>query len=99
MHLTYERLKKHPLTFLRLTGVQVKEFDQIVTKVMPAFIQMQSKKLCPGRTSHLPTIEDKILCVLIYYRTYVTHVFLGYLLNLYNANICRLTKRDGAFIG
>jgi hypothetical protein len=85
MHLTYERLKAHPLNFLRLTGVQVKEFAQIITQVMPAFIQMQSKKLCPGHKSHLPTIEDKILCVLIYYRTYITHVFLGYLFNLHNA--------------
>ena len=93
MHLTYERLKKHPLTFLRLTAVQVKEFDQLVIMVMPALIQMQSKKLCPDWKSHLPTIENKILCALIYYRTYVTHVFLGYLFNLHNANICRLIKK------
>ena len=93
MHLTYERLKKYPLTFLRLTAVQVKEFDQLLIMVMPALIQMQSKKLCPERKSHLPTIENKILCALIYYRTYVTHVFLGYLFNLHNANICRLIKK------
>ena len=93
MHLTYERLKKHPLTFLRLTGLQVKEFDQVVNKVMPAFIHMQSMKLCPGRKSHLPTLEDKLLCVLVYYRTYVSHLFLGYLFNLHNANICRLIKK------
>src|SRR6185369_10670608 len=42
---------------------------------------------------HLPTIENKILCALICYRTYVTHVFLGYLFNLHNANICRLIKK------
>lgn len=93
MHLTYERLKAHPLTFLRLTGLHVKEFDKVITKILPDFIQMQSKKLCPGRTSHLTTLEDKVLCVLIYYRTYITHVFLGYLFNLHNANICRVIKK------
>ena len=40
-----------------------------------------------------PTIEDKVLCLMIYYRTYITHTFLGYLVGLHNSNICRLFKK------
>jgi len=29
----------------------------------------------------------------MYYRTYISHVFLGYLFNLHNSNICRLLRK------
>jgi len=29
----------------------------------------------------------------MYYRTYITHEFIGYLFNVHNANVCRLFKR------
>jgi len=93
MHLTYQRLKGKPVNFLKLTGLKVEEFDKIVIKLKPAFEELEAKKLLAGRTSHLPTIEDKLLCVFIYYRTYITHVFLGYLFNLHNSNICRVIKK------
>ncbi len=54
---------------------------------------LERKKKAHGRMSHLRTLEDKILCVVIYHRTYITHRSLGYLLNLHNANICRLMKK------
>jgi hypothetical protein len=93
MHLTYERLKGKPVNFLKLTGLNVEEFDKIVIKLKPAFEELEAKKLLAGRTSHLATMEDKLLCVFIYYRTYITHVFLGYLFNLHNSNICRVIKK------
>jgi len=79
--------------------LKVEEFDKIVNKVKPSFKRVEAKKLLAGRTSHLPTIEDKLLCVFVYYRTYITHVFLGYLFKLHNSNICRLIKEDGDPIG
>ena len=30
---------------------------------------------------------------MLYYRTYITHEFIGYLVGLHNANICRLFKK------
>lgn len=54
---------------------------------------MEKQKKCHGRMSNLPTLEDKIFCVILYYRTYITHRFLGCLFNLHNANICRLLKK------
>jgi hypothetical protein len=93
MSLNYQRLTKHPYSFLQITGLNIEEFNKIVGKVRGDIEKMESLKKCHGRNSHLPTIEDKLLCVFIYYRTYITHSFLGYLFNLHNSNICRLLKK------
>lgn len=93
MQLNYIHLSKKPTTFQRLTGLKIDEFIKIVGIIRPSWELEISKKKSHGRTSHLPTIEDKILCICIYYRTYITHEFLGYLFNLHNSNICRLLKK------
>lgn len=94
MQLTYERLKKKPQIFLRLTGITVNEFEQIRDKVKPLWEEeIEQKKKRPGRTSQLRYFEDKLLALFLYYRTYITHEFIGYLVGLHNANICRLFKK------
>lgn len=93
MQLTYQRLRKHPYTFKRITGVSPQEFEAIVEQVRPSFEQMEAKKLGHGRNSHLPTLEDKLVCLFIYYRSYITHIFLGYLFNLHKTNICRAIRK------
>jgi len=91
MQLTYERLKKKPHIFLRLTGTTITEFDQIVEKVKPLWEkEIEQRKKQHGRTSHLKYFEDKLMALFMYYRTYITHEFVGYLVGLHNANICRL---------
>ena len=94
MSLSYSRLMKRPLTFLRLSGVKVKEFQEICERVHPLWEEIiEEKKKRHGRTSHLKNFEDKLLALCIYYRTYITHEFIGYLFGLHNANICRLFKK------
>ena len=93
MHLTYQGLSKRPLSFTRMTGLTIQEFKELVNKIAPSYQQIEESKLCHGRNSRLVTLADKLLCVLIYYRTYITHVFLGYLFNLDASNICRLLKK------
>jgi len=93
MHLTYARISKYPYNFRRITGLRLATFDQLVLQVRPVFEKLEASKLRHGRLSHLPTLEDKLLCVLMYYRTYISHVFLGYLFNLHNSNICRLLRK------
>ena len=93
MALNYKRLAKNPHSFKNLTGMELKDFNKLIERLSKAWQVMQAKKKSHGRNSHLPTLEDKLLCVLIYYRTYITHTFLGYLFNLHNANICRLIKK------
>jgi hypothetical protein len=93
MHLTYTRISKYPYDVRRIAGLRLETFDKLVLKVRPLFKELESSKLRHGRMSHLPTLKDKLLCVLMYYRTYISHVFLCYLFNLHNSNICRLLRR------
>jgi Helix-turn-helix of DDE superfamily endonuclease len=93
MQLSYERLRKQPYAFKRITALSVKEFEAIAHQVRPSFEELEAKKLGHGRNSHLPTLEDKLVCIFIYYRRYITHIFLGYLFNLHDSNICRTIKK------
>lgn len=92
MSLSYKKIQGHKYNFVQLTGLSIEEFDKIVELVRP-LSAVESKKKIAGRKSPLETLEDKVLCLLIYYRTYITHSFLGYLFNLHNSNICRLIKK------
>ena len=93
MSLNYHNLKEHPRNFRDVTGLKIEEFEKVVEKVSPEWKKVQEQKKCHGRTSRLPVLEDKILCIILYYRTYITHRFLSYLFNLHNSNICRLLKK------
>jgi hypothetical protein len=95
MSITYKSLSKHPTNFQKLTGLEVEEFIKI-SKVLikPIYEKERLKRVKDntGRTSNIKTLEDKLICLFIYYRCYITHEFLGYLFNLHNSNICRLFK-------
>ncbi|MDR0580902.1 MAG: hypothetical protein LBG04_02195 [Holosporaceae bacterium] len=56
--------------------MKVEEFCEIVEKVRPEWDKLQKQKKVSGRNSHLKTLEDEILLVLIFYRFYVSHEFL-----------------------
>lgn len=92
MALSYRSLVKHPHCFQKLTGLSIKEFIEITEKVRPNYIKWEEDKKASGRPSGFEGLEDKVLCLMMYYRTYITHTFLGYLFNLHNANVCRLFK-------
>lgn len=94
MSLSYAKLSKKWLSFRRLSGVDIKEFNQITEAIRTEWsVSIENNKQCAGRNSKLSTLEDKLLALMIYYRTYTTHEFIGYLFNLHNSNICRLFKK------
>ncbi len=93
MSLNFSKLSKSPKNFLHLTGVKIEEFKELVERVRPGWVLIQKAKKCDGRTSQLPTIEDQILCTLLYYRTYNSQEFLGFLFDLHESNVCRLLKK------
>ena len=89
MSLSYKELVKSPRVFYNLTGLTIAEFQQIIHLNLPNFCLKEASKKAVGRPSNLSTLENKLLCLLIYYRCYITQVFLGYLFNLHKSNICR----------
>ena len=100
MSLTYLNLSKRPQVFKRMTGVSLLEFEEIISRIRSLWdSSVESLKKPQGRVSVLKTLEDKLMALLIYYRTYITHEFLGHLCGLHNSNICRLFKKLEPLLG
>jgi hypothetical protein len=93
MSLNFSKLSKSPRNFLHLTGVSIEEFRELVERIKPDWELIKESKKCDGRTSQLSTIEDQVLCTLLYYRTYNSQEFLGFMFDLHESNICRLLKK------
>ena len=90
MLLSYTELSKHPRIFRKLTGLKLKHFNKILTEVSK-YLDKEFSNI--GRKPKINNHEDRVLLVLIYYRTYMTQEFLGYLIGLDESNICRLLNR------
>jgi len=92
MSLRYLKVKKKPTTFRRLFVVSVSEFEIILLKVLP---EWQKKVLGrykgPGRP-YDHSLEDMILMLLLYYRSYITQEFVGYLFALDKSRVCRIIQ-------
>jgi hypothetical protein len=95
------RLTRRPVTFKRLTGLNAPQFCDLLKEVAPKIEQADRKRLNKrerqraigaGNEYSLP-LCDRLLMTLIYYRTYVSQEFLGYLFDLDAANVCRNMAR------
>ena len=76
MSLRYEKLKSRPVTFLGLFGVTVSQFEEIMKMFTPLWgAQVLGAYKRPGRPFKLG-IEEMVLIVLLYYRSYATHLFI-----------------------
>ena len=90
MLLKYKTLSKKPRIFRKLTGLNLANFDALLTKVVPI---LDKEFSILGRKSKVNTHQNRVLLVLIYYRCYMTQEFIGYLVDLNESNICRLFSR------
>jgi len=94
------RLAKRPVTFMRLTGLPVERFKALVTEVEPLLEAANVKRLSRrerrrgigGGRRYGQSACDRLLMTLIYYRTYVSQEFLGYLFDMDASNVCRNMK-------
>jgi hypothetical protein len=82
-----ERLRRSPNAFRQLTGITPAAFDRLLADLTPRYHEADAqRKARPGRKrrpgagrKHALSLADRLLMLLIYYRTYVTHAFLGFL--------------------
>ncbi len=92
----YEQLKKQPKRFLALTGLTPREFKEVLTAFVQAYEtqwptnrtqtgHQRQRRPGAGRTSPLSRIEDKLLFVLVYLKTYPLQVVQGELFGLSQA--------------
>ncbi len=92
-----KRLKRSAKSFRRLTGIGLKEFDQVVDELMLGYQEDNTKRLQKKHRQRAPgaggqfrlRLEDRLLMLLIYYRCYVTHAFLGFLFGIDDSNVGR----------
>src|SRR3954470_4541736 len=92
-----ERLLRRPATFRRLTGITPDAFRSLLPRVEVAWAQAQRRRReRPGRRRKpgagpkpsLP-VADQLLVLLFYYRTYVSHAFLGVLFAVDQGTVSR----------
>jgi hypothetical protein len=80
-------------SFVRLTGVSVATFDDMLKQLVGPWDKAQRRKAKPGRPSDVGGLEDHLLIMLIYYRCYITQEFLGFFYNVNKSAICRAIQR------
>ncbi len=91
------RLKRTPATFRQLTGLTPEAFDQLFAELEPRYQHAEAKRKTrrprqrkpgAGRKFGLP-LADRLLMLLMYYRTYATHALLGFLFGIDQSSVCR----------
>jgi DDE superfamily endonuclease/Helix-turn-helix of DDE superfamily endonuclease len=96
-----ERLLRCPRAFRRLTGLDPATFHTLLPQVEQAWRaalnrrrQRPNRRRRPGAGPKFAlSVADQLLVLLLYYRTYVSHVFLAFLFAVDDATICRTIRR------
>jgi hypothetical protein len=92
-----DRLRRSPNAFRQLTGITPVVFDQLLADLTPRHEHAEAKrKDRPDRQrkpgagrKHALTLADRLLMLLMYYRTYTTHAFLGFLFGVDDSAVGR----------
>ena len=85
--------QEKPVIFNSLFGLTVPQFDRILLRLTPKWEkEILGEYLGPGRPfDH--TLEDMVLMLLLYYRSYITQEFVGYLFDLDKSRVCRIIQK------
>lgn len=94
------RLKNNPSNFRRLTGITPEKFDEVMRKLTPRYDAWNANRLgragrkreVGGGRKFSLELEDRFLMLLLYYRTYVTYAFLGFIFGIHESRPGRLFK-------
>ena len=93
----YDRLSKRPEMFRSFTGLDVSEFDSLRSRIELVYEDYERRRLSrrdrarevgAGHPFRLP-LDDRLLVLLIYYRSYVTSILLGFVFNLDQSNVLK----------
>lgn len=90
------KLKQNPKVFSRVFGIEPDKFNELVLKIEPLWKKAEEKRLNHPRKikkgsgrPYLLNLEESIAMLLLYTRTYTTHIFLSALFNIHESAICR----------
>jgi len=112
--ITYAQLVKKPQLFQNFTGLRIEAFRQLLHSFAEIYendladrerqkVSGRQRQRGGGRTGSMPSIEDKLVFILVYFRFYPTQVLQGFLFGLSqpqaNDWIHRLTPLLNAALG
>jgi hypothetical protein len=91
--ITYQKLAKKPRLFQNFTGLSLDAFEQLLPSFADAYEAdlderdkaketVRQRQRGGGRTSGIPTIEDKLVFILFYFRYYPTQILHGFLFGM-----------------
>jgi flagellar biosynthesis chaperone FliJ len=95
------KLYKKPKVFQRLTGLTPDKFEQLLIRLEPLFKESELKrkkttnrkrKLGGGRKQKL-SLGQALFMLLLYYRTYTSHMFLSMVMGIDDSSVCHYFKR------
>jgi hypothetical protein len=93
MSLKYTKIRKNPIIFNRLFGVSVSQFDEFLLKIEPQWEkQVIHCYKRPGRYYKLE-LADMLLMLMLYYRSYITQMFVGFLFGIDDSRVCRIIQK------
>ena len=82
-----------PTIFLKLFGVTPLQFERTLIPIRPLWQErVTGAYKRPGRNFKLP-LEEMNLLTLLYYRSYVTQAYVGYLFGIDDSRVCRIMRR------
>src|SRR6476646_8491213 len=92
-----ERLRRSPNAFRQLTGITPAAFARLLAELTPRYEHAEARrKDRPGRRrrpgagrKHALDLADRLLMLLMYYRTYATHALLGFLFGVDDSAVGR----------
>jgi len=97
-----ENLTRKPNKFQRTIGLTIQQIDLLTEKLdlhwekaekQRKTIHARKRKIGAGHPYKFQLLRDKLLIVLLYYKTYVSQELLGMILEIDQANISRLLKK------
>ncbi len=93
MAIRYTKIRKNPKTFQRLFGLSVEQFDIILKKAAPKWQSNVISGYTRSGRDYKLDLSDRLLMLVLYYRSYVTQIFVGYMFGMDDSRVCRIIRR------
>lgn len=97
----YDNLRRYPTVFLRMTGLRLNEFADLLDDMLPRFAEAEQTRLqrpdrrrAKGGGRHADLVpRDQILLAVIFLRQYPTNEVLGFLFGVSDSTVSRVLSR------
>jgi len=98
--LNYHRLQQKPKVFKSLTGVTLAEFDELLDKVTPIWVELEYQRLdragrqraIGGGSDYKLALRERLLMTLVWLRLYLTTEALGFFFEVSKSTVSRNTR-------